>query len=272
MNLETQEITVNNLIRYPVKSAKREELQTAEILKTGIENDRNWMLVNAEGKALTQRTLPLMANIVINSTKEALFISIPGYDDCKIDKSSKKNSCKVEIWSDLCDAFEVEGLVNDYLTQYLNTECKLVTLNHNKQRQITDPAAEGVVTFADAFPFLIVGTASLNNLNKKLETKISMKNFRPNIVVNTSIAHEEDLWDEIQIGEVIFKNVKLCSRCILTTIDPDTAIFSNDKEPLQTLLTYRLIDGKIMFGSNLIAMNEGEIKKGDELKVLSYKK
>lgn len=272
MNIEIQRITVADLIRYPVKSAKEEKINTATILNTGIENDRRWMIINEQGKSLTQRKKPLMANIVVTSNKDSLVVTIPGYERCKIEALTPKTECEVEIWGDTCDALIVNHVVNDYLSEYLKTKSRLVVANKDKQRKITDLAAEGAVDFADAFPFLIIGSASLEKLNKKLTTKVSMRNFRPNIVVDTSIAHEEDTWDEIQIGQVVFKNVKLCSRCILTTVDPDTAIFSIEQEPLQTLLTYRKIDGNIMFGCNLIAMNEGKIKKGDELKVLSFKK
>ena len=99
-----------------------------------------------------------------------------------------------------------------------------------------------------------------------------MINFRPNLVIDTSVAFEEDSWDEIQVGGVRFKNVKLCGRCILTTVDPITAKRSSDKEPLTTLSRYRKMDnGEVMFGCNLIALNEGIINKDDKLEVISFK-
>ena len=271
MTLETEKLTVSNLVRYPVKSAKEENLVRAIVLKTGIENDRSWMIINEQGKALTQRKKPMLANVNVSSKNTSLTVSVPGFDVCMIKQPNSKVWCKVEIWGDLCDALQIDHVLNDYLSDYLKTKCRLVVLNKDKPREITGPAAKGLVSFADAFPFLIIGSASLVVLNNKLSNEVSMRNFRPNIVVNTRVAHEEDTWDEIQIGGVVFKNVRLCSRCILTTINPDTAVFSKDQEPLQTLLTYRKIQGKIMFGSNLIALNEGEIKKGDEVKILSYK-
>ena len=165
----------------------------------------------------------------------------------------------------------MDGTIDALLSKFLQKPCHLVELSKQHPREISDPAAQGVVSFADGFPYLLIGSASLDGLNKKLKQPLTMQNFRPNIVVKTSDAHEEDRWLEIQIGDIKFRNVKPCIRCVLTTINPATAVKSTDMEPLTTLMTYRKNhQGKVHFGCNLIPLNEGTIKQGDKLEVLSY--
>lgn len=270
--LVTTVMNVTKLNRYPIKSLTGEELEQANIKTTGIEYDRHWMLVDACGKFITQRKNPHLALLTACVEGDVLNLKIPGQETIVSTIKPKANNdlMKVNIWKDELLAKIVEPGIDSVLSEHLNKKCHLMVMDHKQPRVISDDAAEGTVSFADAFPFLLIGSESLITLNGKLKKSVSMENFRPNIVVNTHQAHEEDSWDEIKIGEVQFKNVKLCSRCILTTVDPKTGIISADQEPLVTLLTYRKIEQKIMFGINLIAMNEGVIRKGDKLEVLSY--
>ncbi|MFT5452163.1 MAG: hypothetical protein ACI9N9_001651 [Enterobacterales bacterium] len=271
-SLVTAAISVTNLNRYPIKSLKGEELEGANIKTTGIEYDRHWMLVDDKGKFITQRKHPQLALLSAWIEGDTLNLKIPGQEKIisKIKPQANNDSMKVSIWNDELIAKTVEPSIDDLLSEYLNKKCQLIVMDHQQPRIISDEAAEGTVSFADAFPFLLIGSESLSTLNGKLKTPVSKQNFRPNIVVNTHRAHEEDSWDEVKIGEVRFKNVKLCSRCILTTVDPETGVRSVEQEPLVTLLTYRNIEQKIMFGINLIALNEGVIRKSDEVEVLSY--
>jgi uncharacterized protein YcbX len=263
---------VTNLNRYPVKSLTGEEIEQANIKTTGIEYDRHWMLVDDKGKFITQRKHPKLSLLKAWIDGDALNLKIPGQKKLvsKIIPKANNDLIKVNIWQDELLAKGVEPCVDDFISERLNKKCKLVVMDHKQPRVISDEAAEGTVSFADAFPFLLLGSESLNTLNGKLKNAVSMQNFRPNIVVNTYQANEEDNWNEIKIGEVRFKNVKPCSRCILTTVDPETGKRSIDQEPLVTLLTYRKIEQKIMFGINLIALNEGVIRKGDSVEVVSY--
>jgi len=271
--LVTTIINVTNLNRYPIKSLTGEELEEANIKTTGIEYDRHWMLVDDTRKFITQRKNPQLALLSAWVDGGALNLKIPGHKRIisKVESKSNNDLMKVNIWQDELLAKTVEPCIDNLLSEHLNKKCQLMVMDDKQPRVISDGAAEGTVSFADAFPFLLIGSESLGTLNEKLKKPVSMQNFRPNIVVNTHQAHEEDTWDEIKVGEVIFKNVKLCSRCVLTTVDPKTGIRSGDQEPLVTLLTYRNIEQKIMFGINLIALNEGLIRKDDVVEVLSYR-
>ncbi|HJL95280.1 MAG TPA: MOSC domain-containing protein, partial [SAR324 cluster bacterium] len=107
--------------------------------------------------------------------------------------------------------------------------------------------------------------------NSRLKVSVTMKRFRPNLVVKNTIAYEEDSWKIIRIGDCELQVVKPCSRCVLTTVDPEKGEFSG-KEPLQTLSTYRKVTGKVLFGQNLISTIEGELKVGMPLEIISRSK
>jgi hypothetical protein len=126
---------------------------------------------------------------------------------------------------------------------------------------------EKQVAFSDGFPFLLISEASLNELNSRLPESVAMKRFRPNLVVKDTEPYAEDSWKKIIIGECEFHVVKPCSRCILTTVDPETGEFSG-KEPLRTLATYRKLNGKVMFGQNLIATKIGKLEVGMSVEII----
>ena len=272
MTTVNSKFIVNELFHYPVKSFAGESISSASVLAAGFEFDRHWMLVDEEGQFLSQRKNPAMALLKAYIEEEQLILSIPGQSAIAINLLPDDNWRSVKVWNDQLKALNIDAAADKLVSQFMKKTCHLVVMSKQQQRTISDPAAQGIVSFADAFPYLLIGTKSLATLNNKLDKQVVIQNFRPNIVVSTSSAHEEDFWHEIMIGGVRFKNVKLCGRCILTTVDPETGLRSADQEPLKTLLSYRqATNSEVLFGCNLVAMNEGRIYQGDQLVVLSYK-
>lgn len=121
------------------------------------------------------------------------------------------------------------------------------------------------VSFADGFPFLITNLASLEELNSRLDSAIDMRRFRPNIVVEGAGAWDEDNWTSARIGETAFTLVKPCSRCVMTTVDPDQGVKSVDLQPLRMLGTYRRTSDGVIFGMNAIHESDGTIRVGDPI-------
>jgi hypothetical protein len=121
------------------------------------------------------------------------------------------------------------------------------------------------VSFADAFPLLLISEESLQDLNRRLERPVSMNRFRPNLVVSGCRPYEEDEWQEIRIGSVALRIAKPCARCTVPTVDQTTGI--QEKEPIRTLKTYRMKDGKVLFGQNVIHLSQGTLSVGDEIVV-----
>lgn len=264
---------------YPIKSLKGVSLNEARTENRGLELDRRWMLVDERNKFLTQREIPKMATLEVGIKEGELKISDQKKEIFIPFKPKTNELLKVEIWASKCRALVYENEINNWFSQVLETKCKLVLMPKETKRIVNPIYAvkkfQDVVSFADGYPFLMIGESSLDDLNSRLEKKLPMNRFRPNFVFNGSASFSEDKWKKIKIGNTVFHIVKPCARCVITTIDQDKGIFDG-KEPLKTLAEYRTkkksSENKILFGQNLIAENAGEILKlNDEIEVIEFK-
>ncbi|PWG78144.1 MOSC domain-containing protein [Pararcticibacter amylolyticus] len=265
---------VQDLHIYPVKSLGGIRVKSALALQRGFQFDRRLMLTDTDGSFITQRVYHQLSllqtqldedGIVITHKKDAeQQTRIPFY-------RNGGESTTVSVWDDTVEALHLNEDIDEWFSNFLQFPCKLVYLPENGIRPVDTRYAEQgeQVSFADAFPYLLIGQASLDDLNSRLDIPVPMNRFRPSIVVTGSSAFEEDTWKEIRIGEVRFKVAKPCARCILTTVDQETGI--RGKEPLYTLSKYRTTNNKVLFGQNLIALNEGLISENDPVEILLYK-
>lgn len=268
------QIKVSGLFVYPVKSLAGISLDSSRVDAMGLHYDRRWMLVSPDGLFLSQRKVPRMA--LINTALDdqgQLTLSMKGKKDHTVplvDNNSKTK--RVRIWNDELDVPVVSKDSDAWLSSALGVECQLVYIPDNVVRQCDpDYAKEGDRTgFSDGFPMLLISEESLNDLNSHLkqkgETAVEMRRFRPNIVVTGCEPYAEDNWQVFKIADLQMRGVKPCSRCILTTVDPDKGERSGT-EPLATLKEYRQEGNKVLFGMNVIPQTLGEIKVGDLLKL-----
>lgn len=271
-------MNVSEINIYPIKSLSGISRGNSIVESRGLQLDRRWLLVNENNEFLTQREFPKMATLDVKIIENNLQV----FDkDNSIEVPflpSTGDSVRVRIWSSKVRADVYGDEINKWFSDVLQTNCKLVSMPEETKRKVNFFYAvhkEDIVSFADGYPFLLIGENSLADLNKRLGKKIPMNRFRPNFVVSNSKPFEEDAWKKIKIGKTVFHVVKPCARCVITTIDQETGI-SDGKEPLKTLATYRIpkrsIKKKILFGQNLIAENAGEeIKMGDKIEVLELK-
>ncbi len=257
---------------YPVKSLGGISSGESVVEERGLRFDRRWMLVDEKNNFLTQREFPKMATISVEIRENDLRIAVDGVE-MSIPVAPKTNeTASVKIWNSRCRAEVYGDDVNDWFGGVLQTKCRLV-LMPEASRRIVNPfyavnKYQDTVSFADGYPFLLIGENSLKDLNARLKMPLPMNRFRPNFVVAGTEPFAEDNWKKIRIGKTGFHVVKPCARCVMTTINQETGI-SDGKEPLKTLTSYRLKRQKILFGQNLIAENAGEvIKIGDEIKIL----
>ncbi len=239
-----------------------------------MKDDRRWMIVDEAGRFLTGRQLPAMVLIQAFPTEDGLTLSAPGMAKRQVQKpSSNALRITVKVWDDTVDALLADSMTNECLSHYLAREVRLVYMDGRSERnvEIDEPNSKltQAVSFADGYPLLLISEASLTHLNAKLATPISMLHFRPNLVVSATQAHAEDDWKSIRIGAVEFDLIKTCTRCVFTTVDPATGVKDASGEPLRTLKEYRRSEAGIIFGMNLVSKNQGVIKLGDELVVIS---
>lgn len=240
------------------------ELKEARILERGMAYDRRWMLVDRHGEFISQR----------NDTRLSLFTCklddqlVVSYGDRNIVISKEEHSdvrILTTVWEHEVYAYEVSEAASLWFSTILEIECRLVKMTNTDIRfkKLLKGPDQTKVSFADGYPYLILGTASLELLSEVVGSPISKDRFRPNIVVATSVAHEEDDWNVIQVGSARLQVIKPCARCIVVNIDQSSSTIT--KEPLKSLATYRMVDNNVNFGANTICLDIGKIKVGDIL-------
>lgn len=258
---------------YPIKSTATLSVSRSSVLARGLEYDRRWMLVDHKGLFLTQRKLPRMALIKTSLAGDSLLVSAPEMTDLLIPyEVPDQQKMQVKIWRDDIEAKKLDDAYAEWFEEFLGIKCHLVFMDASIQRLI-DPGyakQEEQVSFADGFPLLLATQQSLDDVNKRMEDEeVDMRRFRPNLVIDgDNKAFAEDDWKQIQIGTVVFDIVKPCSRCVMTTIDPDTGLKSEEGVPLTTLKQYRSDTKGIYFGQNMIPRNEGVLRVGDSVTLL----
>ena len=260
---------------YPVKSCAALALQTADVENLGLAHDRRWMLVAAEsGLFITGRECPelVLLNATVSGAGLELSASaprpLPAFNASFTDKRRQ-----VRIWADNVIATTADAATNQALSSWLGRSVELVYFDARSQRQLDQKYATAgdQTAFSDGFPILLISQASLDALNTRLSAPISMRRFRPNLVINGAIAaHTEDSWRRVQIGGAIFDVVKPCVRCVFTTVDAELGIRDPSGEPLNTLKSYRRTSKGITFGMDLIARSPGTVVNiGDAVRVLA---
>ncbi len=255
---------------YPIKSLGGIALTEATVEIRGLQYDRRWMLVNDEGRFMTQREIPAMALLrtAIDHSMLLVHHKDSPSDTLNIQMDIPMNTLErvmVEVWGDRCKAALMPTAVNEWFSAVLGENVRLVMMPETTHRWADGRyAPKGqYVSFADGFPYLIIGQASLDDLNSRLQTPLPMNRFRPNFVFTGGQPFEEDNWSNFNIGQVGFRGVKPCARCSITTTDQETA--ARAAEPIKTLATYRSTGKKILFGQNVVWLGEGEnvVRVGD---------
>jgi len=256
---------VEEIYIYPVKSLAGISLKSAKAEEMGFENDRRWMLINTENVHVTQREYPVMSQFYPQISGDKISITFKNDKHEFAINEHLDIAIESAVWEDKSEVFEVNKATSDWFSKQLGFNCKLVKINKigDRKHESSRTLETYNVSLADGYPYLLIGTESLDYLNSKLEEKITIKRFRPNLVVSTSKAHEEDDFQTFKAGEVEFKNIKPCGRCIMVNNDPQKAIVK--KEPLKTLSKYRNVNNSVLFGTNLISLNNGIVKVGDKV-------
>jgi len=258
---------------YPVKSLGGISLQSSRLTPKGLLYDRNWMLLNEDGKFMTQRQYPEMAlfdtkiedgELIFFHQKTNQTASIPIQKNYGVTLNTK-------VWSNFCEVQKVEG-IGEWFSKELGFRCHLVFFptKNIRTKEIENGIIQNLTSLSDKSPVLITNEASLAELNGRLDNQIPMNRFRGNIKVNGTQAFEEDNWKTVKIGDAIFKTVEICGRCKLINVNHLTG--EPTQEPLPTLSTYRKMDREIKFGMRMTCEVEENsdvvIRLGDELKVL----
>lgn len=274
---------ITQLNVYPVKSLRGIALERAELGARGLAHDRRWMVVDDAGCFVTQRQLAAMARISVRLGDEALVLEHPEAAPLHVPLARRaRPRLEVEIFKDRCSALDEGEQASGWLTEVLGGfrggRLRLVRFDEERRREVEPDHLRGAsahTAFADGYPLLVANEASLEALNDALRGKglepVSMKRFRPNVVVDAADAFAEDGWDSLEAegGRYRLGLRKPCKRCQITTVDQRTGEIPRPGEPLKTLVemkTQPALKGGY-FGQNAIPLaGEGEVLAvGDRL-------
>lgn len=249
-------VQITGLNIYPVKSCRGIALTRARLTLTGFAHDREWMVVTPEGRFLTQRERPQLAQIETAIDGDQLVLRKPRGPALSLPLDLTGPEVEVTLWRDKVAAFDAGEPVAAWLTEHLGKPARLVRFDQRRKRA-SDPqwtaGFEALNQFSDGYPWLLISQASLDELNTRLDPPLPMNRFRPNIVVDGLPPFGEDSVDEFVTGEVRLKVVKPCDRCVITTTDQLTGERTSD-EPLKALKGFRFdrnLRG-VLFGQNMI--------------------
>ncbi len=263
-------LAVSELYIYPVKSLGGISLPVAALTDRGFEYDRRWMLVDENNRFISQREVPLMACLHVKIQDAYLVVTNVQQSDLAYAiplQPPATETTMVTVWDDTCRAQWVSTEADAWFSEQLNISCRLVYMPDSSHRQVDAHYAHNqeITSFSDGYPLLMIGQASMDDLNSRLASPLPINRFRPNIVFTGGFPFQEDDMEQFSIDNIRFFGVKPCARCVIPTIDQQTGVKA--KEPSKTLSTYRLRNNKIYFGQNLLYQGIGTIRVGDAITI-----
>jgi uncharacterized protein YcbX len=269
---ESEGVEIASLHTYPVKGCHRIDHDQAGVEPWGLAGDRRWMVVDADGVGITQRTAPLLTGLRVVAGAGGIVLTAPGMPRHAVPEPVAGPKQFVRVFNSLPPVPARVASASDWFSAFLGRPARLVWLGDPTVRPIEDHAQHGDrVSFADGFPLLLTTTASLSAVNDWLveagDEPVPMTRFRPSIVVSGAAPWAEDQWlgHRLRIGEVTFRAAKACARCVVTTIDQETG--EAGRQPLHILGQNRRVGTELLFGLGLIpdihAGESGIVRVGD---------
>ena len=262
---------LSGLFIYPMKSCAPLAVESARLHWRGLEHDRRWMVTDPSGRFLTGRELPRLTLVRAVPDGVGLLLQGPGMPDLHVPAPATDEFLPVTVWKSDVLARPCDGDADAWLSDFLGKPVRLVHMDADVHRPVKAGHARpgDEVSFADAFPLLVITQAALDGLNRRLAQPVPMQRFRPNLVISGVDAHAEDGWSRIRIGNAELEIGPPCVRCVFTTVDPERGARDPRGEPLRTLIGYRRGPEGVTFGRNATPRGGTILRIGDGVEVLS---
>jgi uncharacterized protein YcbX len=267
---------ISDLYYYPIKSCAGIAVEELIVGPRGPRHDRGWVVVDANGKFLSQRAYPRMALIGTHVRGETLTVEAPGEPSLSFPIAGSRDGSRLDVtvWKDAVNGQTESPQIDEWFSRVLGIPARLARIADGSARARTRANHEGAyeVGFADSAPFLLTSRASLEDLNRRMSEEspplapVPMNRFRPNLVVEGAAPYAEDEWREITVGDIRFPTLYACGRCTIITVDQRTA--ERGTEPLHLLTQYRRRGTEIPFGVRMIHRGAGVIRRGDAVRAL----
>jgi uncharacterized protein YcbX len=252
---EPSVVTVSALFVYPVKSMRGIAYAQVRVSATGFTWDRQWMVVDAKGTFLSQRTHPRLARIVPEITADALVLNAPDSRTLRVPFATTGEQVPVRVWKDPCVGVEQGAEAHEWVSRFLGRQVRLVRVAPDMQRSANrefSGSTPAPLAFPDGYPMLVCSEASLADLNERLREQLPMQRFRPNIVLKGLPAWAEDHIDTLSIGPVTLRLVKPCTRCAIPSLDHRTGEAATDPLPVLRKFRFNKALRGITFGENAV--------------------
>lgn len=263
-------LTLTAIHHYPVKSCRGQSLPGSTLTPSGLPFDRRWMVASENGRMITGRTHPALVLVGAEPDAAGLTLTAPGMAALRVDNTAFAAAHPASVWKDDFSAWHGALEADAWLSTYLGEAVRLLWTGEQPSRRLQETIP---VSFADGYPLLLIGEASLADLNQRIGRDLSMQRFRPNLVVSGALPFAEDGWQRIRIGDAVLRLSKPCERCVFTTVDPDTGEKSVDQQPLRALAGYRKATkeagGGVLFGQNVIVDQGDYLAVGMRVEILA---
>ena len=266
------ELVLAGITVYPLKSGAGIDLDASDIEPCGLRGDRRWMAIDGDGVCVTARERPQLVRIPAGNDGMGLRLRMQGREPLTVRyPDAGSPAARTWIWGQECGALDAGDAAAHWMSAAIDKPVRLVAMDDRVKRR-PDPDCtlpDDEVSFADCYPVLAIGRSSLDDLNTRTPTPVSMRRFRPNFVIGGGAPYAEDDWRRIRIGPVEFEGVENCERCELPTVDPETGIPDPRREPMRTLARYRRrATGGVFLGQSLVPRTAGTVRVGDRVVVL----
>jgi uncharacterized protein YcbX len=251
---------------HPVKSCAGIALRQVMALPTGLEHDREWMVVDGAGRFVTQREAPRMALIRTALGERSLQLKAVAAS-VQIPFGHEGPLREVEVWRSRVPAFDAGEEAAAFFSEFLGRDLRLVRFDARHARLSNRDRTGGLRApnlFSDGYPVLVASEGSLADLNRRCGRDLPMARFRPNIVLEGAAPWAEDRLGDFRAGDAELRIVKPCTRCVITTTDQASGL-RDGEEPLRTLKAFRYdasVRG-VTFGQNAIVRRPGLLSVGD---------
>jgi len=258
-------VQLSGIFVYPIKACGGIALAESNVVERGLAGDRRYMLVDRNGNFISQREVPRLCLVQTALSDGHVIVSAPEQQPLALPQALEEHGFEARpyrVWSSDGRALYHPG-GSRWFSELLNDDVSLLYMPDSERRPVSPKRAlpGDIVSFADGYPLLLISEASLVDLNARLPAPVQMRQFRPNLVISGCEPYAEDGFARVRIGTLSFRGVKRCERCVVTTVNPDTA--ERGEEPLSTLSRYRQDGGKVWFGMNLIHDGQGPLSIGD---------
>jgi len=285
----TETARVSALYVHPLKSAAGIRVQEITLDARGAVGDRRWVLADedANGDMITaretHRLVLIRPSFLTADRRGGIGLTAPGLDPLTVPLDAIDLAAPtrlVRVWDDDVVAHDAGDVPAAWCTAAVGRPCRLLWLADVDRRPLAPRFAGSInpdsryVAMSDGAPLLLLGMASVDALNARLVERghaevMDPRRFRANILITGTLPHDEDTWRDIRIGDVSLSVGSACTRCVFTTVDPDTA--ESGQEPLRTFAQYRRADGGVIFGMNTTHREPGVIRVGDAVEVVSLR-